>query len=478
MALARWERPIQDAEGNLVLNVWCEVRVESIGTPLAVLYSDREGTVALGNPFFTADGIPAFHALGAAYQVHVYATGFEDTYRYQAVGTGGEVDANALLQPGWLMQWEPGTTAPPSSGSVRANDADLDEATILYVSKANFAGSDIEQRLLDLSPGGKANKNLFAITASSGEQVAWAVEAVTDHSGYVELAVSGHNGVTALNAAAINVQLITTGSDGATPGLSYRFDTTTAASDPGNGKFRLNSSSHASATAAYIDNVEFLAAANVTAELDSWDDSANAVRGTLRIVDRADPTVFRLYRIVGAVVNSSGYRTVPLSYVAGNGTLADAADCALIFVPAGNDGTTSGLRYLFATATGDGDPGAGAFRLNNATLSSVTQMFIDNLDNDGGTVSGFIDTWDDPTSTIKGKLMVRSAAVPSTYALFNVTGTVVDGSGYRKVTLSHQASHGSFSAGELVGIDFDRGGDTGGGSVSFGSLLLLNSMLD
>lgn len=104
MALARWERPalIENANGYLVVvgAVWCEVRTEAAGNALADLFEDRDGLTPLSNPFQALDGVPGFHVAGGSYQVRLYTTGYDETYRYQAIGTAGEVDAENLVLVG------------------------------------------------------------------------------------------------------------------------------------------------------------------------------------------------------------------------------------------------------------------------------------------------------------------------------------------------------------------------------------------
>lgn len=94
MVLARWEKPVTDAAGNLITGLMIEVRDENAeGNPLAAgLCSDRDGEEALDNPFLMTGDVPFFHAPGGCYSVRVYKTGVDQTFRYQAVGTGAEHD--------------------------------------------------------------------------------------------------------------------------------------------------------------------------------------------------------------------------------------------------------------------------------------------------------------------------------------------------------------------------------------------------
>jgi hypothetical protein len=146
-------------------------------------------------------------------------------------------------------------------------------------------------------------------------------------------ATSATNAGNSATAAAASATAAAT----AVAALSYAFSTTTTDADPGPGVFRLNHATHASATAAYIDNAD-ADAVTVTGILDSWDDAAASVRGTLTIRSKANPAVQRTYNVTGSVVDGTGYRKLTLVYVGGNGTLSNTTPCWLIFMRGGNDG--------------------------------------------------------------------------------------------------------------------------------------------
>ena len=135
-----------------------------------------------------------------------------------------------------------------------------------------------------------------------------------------------------------------------------------------------------------------------------------------------------------------------------------------------------GLFYWFSTTVTDADPGAGYLRLNHATIGSATAAYVDNLDADGAAVSTEIDTWDDSTSTNRGKLWLRSIADPASFHAFWVTGSVVDGTGYRKLTLSHIGGSGSFAADDELMAFFVPKGDKGDPTTD--ASLLTTGLLD
>lgn len=102
MSLAAHQLTVTDLQGNVVAGAHIEVRSEVPGQPLAAVYSDRAGTVALGNPFDTdSNGFVRFFVVGGAYQIRAYvgASGAPDfeapLQRYVGIGLAQETDAPA-----------------------------------------------------------------------------------------------------------------------------------------------------------------------------------------------------------------------------------------------------------------------------------------------------------------------------------------------------------------------------------------------
>ncbi len=120
-------------------------------------------------------------------------------------------------------------------------------------------------------------------------------------------------------------------------------------------------------------------------------------------------------------------------------------------------GASPGLTQRFTSPTADADPGAGAFRLNNAALASVTAIYMDNLDAGGVDVSAYLDTFDDAgVLANRGTLEIRSASSLNAYGVFRVNNAVVDGTGYRKLAVDFIAGGGTFD-GDFV-FSFSRAG--------------------
>ncbi|MBB6469596.1 hypothetical protein HNQ96_005486 [Aminobacter lissarensis] len=123
--------------------------------------------------------------------------------------------------------------------------------------------------------------------------------------------------------------------------------------------------------------------------------------------------------------------------------------------------SVAALPFNFSTTTTDADPGAGIFRLNNAAPGSATAAYIDNVDSDGLTATVVLDTWDDSTNPVRGALTIRSKTNATIRHTYNITGSVVDGTGYRKLTLAYVGGSGTLANGAAHWLIFSRAGDAG-----------------
>jgi hypothetical protein len=129
------------------------------------------------------------------------------------------------------------------------------------------------------------------------------------------------------------------------------------------------------------------------------------------------------------------------------------------FLPAGGDSA----EFQYSTTTSDADPGAGKFRLNNATISSATEMYIDDLEYNGTDVSAWVQSWDDVSGndTNRGRIRISKTNTLDTWMVFKVTGAVTDASGYTKVSLVYIDTAGTFADDDRVFISFTASGEDG-----------------
>jgi hypothetical protein len=126
----------------------------------------------------------------------------------------------------------------------------------------------------------------------------------------------------------------------------------------------------------------------------------------------------------------------------------------------GSQGDKGGLRYTFSTAITDSDPGGGNFKFNNATIASVTQIYIDLVDVNIIDVTATIDSWDDSTNANKGMLVVQSNNNgDNTLATFQLTSTTTT-AGYRKLNVTYLSGAAPSNSEDCI-ITFHRTGDVG-----------------
>lgn len=148
---------------------------------------------------------------------------------------------------------------------------------------------------------------------------------------------------------------------------------------------------------------------------------------------------------------------------------------------AGDDGFFPGLRLTYSDTITEADPGDGYIRFNNATFSSITQIYIDNLDRDGATISGIVDLWDDiSNSAARGFLDVYKADDVTAFRKFRVTGSVTDETGYRKVLVTPvtNGSAGTLANDDNVVVFFQQSGADGADGFSPATVVDLTGLTD
>lgn len=181
----------------------------------------------------------------------------------------------------------------------------------------------------------------------------------------------------------------------------------------------------------------------------------------------ANPT---LNYMTGQVTAYTGTTlTVDVTVVGGSGTFADWA-IAIAGSPGsigltgatGATGPTPNVQVTFSTGTTDSDPGNGLLKFNNASPASTTQIYADNLDRNGTSITAWLDSFDDSTNTaLRGTIKIVQISDPTKFAIFNVTGSVVDGTGYRKIPVAYVLHSSSFTNAAVLAIEFVRTGNAG-----------------
>ena len=130
----------------------------------------------------------------------------------------------------------------------------------------------------------------------------------------------------------------------------------------------------------------------------------------------------------------------------------------------GADGSFGGVTfdYTFNSGTLAGDPGgAGWVKLNSATQSSATLIFIDDRDDNFIDIQPFLRTIDDSTSPVKGHVKITLKSSPQNFILFTISG-LTETTGYFAIDVAHVSNAGyTFQGGDDVMITFARTGDAG-----------------
>jgi len=175
------------------------------------------------------------------------------------------------------------------------------------------------------------------------------------------------------------------------------------------------------------------------------------------VADPVSNTEITINAWPGEALEDAAYEIIPVSDgIDISGRLRD-----LLAKMSAIEANGRGLFYRFSDQIEDADPGAGRLRLNAIDPVGATAVYIDNEDANGAAAAAEIDTWAGSTSLIKGVLWLRSVADPSSARAYALTGAVVDGTGYRKLTVEHIGGTGGFAADEALMVAFSRAGDQG-----------------
>ena len=120
----------------------------------------------------------------------------------------------------------------------------------------------------------------------------------------------------------------------------------------------------------------------------------------------------------------------------------------------GSASSSASIGYPITSDTSsqaDSDPGAGKFRWNNATQSSATALYIDDQTSDGVSLTT---QWANLETT--GFICLTQEDDSTKWQVWRWTTTTVDGTGYRKFTVSLIATSGSIANTKTVRATFSN----------------------
>jgi len=138
----------------------------------------------------------------------------------------------------------------------------------------------------------------------------------------------------------------------------------------------------------------------------------------------------------------------------------------------------TGITFTYSSTTSAADPGSGIFRMNSTTLSSVSSLYVDNNEKNGSSVTAWLDTFDDSTTTTnRGKIVIRGVTDPTKFAIFTPT-SVTDSTGYRTIAVTYVAGNGTWTNGQDFGFTFSPSGDKGATGAGTGDMVAANNLSD
>ena len=122
------------------------------------------------------------------------------------------------------------------------------------------------------------------------------------------------------------------------------------------------------------------------------------------------------------------------------------------------------IKFTFDNSTSMADPGTGDLRFDNATVGSVTNIAVDATSADTGNpdISAYIaDLTSGSNVAHEGYIVIKKGSTPATFAVFSITGVVVDNTGWLQIPVTHVASAGAWTAADNMYLTFSRSGNRG-----------------
>lgn len=327
-------------------------------TSLAIAVASKVFTTQSGKFFdvgnwllITSDANPAnyMHGQVTAYSgtsltVNVTNIGGSGTFADWTIRVSGTRGAVGGLGPGYTA------TSDTSFAIGVGSKAFTTQAGLAYTVGARVRassaadGNNYMEGLVTAYSGTTLTVNV-TLTGGSGTLTDWNIN------------LAGDRGVT--GASGIN---------GVSAGLSFRFNTATSG-DPGSGKVLGNNATPASITQINVSEID-VDAGDVSASLTRWGQSTTASdKGVVRIVDRITKSNYMEFKVTAAPTDAGAYRTVPVSFLSSNGTIANNADVSIEFERSGDKGLDG---------AGAGDVVGPASSVNNryAVFSGTTGKLI------------------------------------------------------------------------------------------------------
>lgn len=226
----------------------------------------------------------------------------------------------------------------PVPGPQRGDESTFDDrmdASIRWFETASQQFGDLGDNVVHNAEEAEASAATAASNASSASS-----SAVTASTAASAAAGSASAASTSAAQAAASAAGVQAAAGGATA-IYYVFDTATADADPGPGKLRLGSATQNAATVIRTDLLDKFST-DMTALLDSMDDSTSTVKGQFRLTKLGDLTHWITFNMA-AIATPAGYRNFTVAVTASSHTnpFANGDDLVLAWSRTGDRGQES-----------------------------------------------------------------------------------------------------------------------------------------
>ena len=151
-------------------------------------------------------------------------------------------------------------------------------------------------------------------------------------SGPTGAGVTGVSGVTGATGPT-GIQ----GPAGQSTGYAYTWSTQTGAVDPGTGFIRANNLTLSAATQVYISETGS-GSIPLAAVIATWDNGASVNKARIRIFDPNTPANYFEFYVSGTLTDNGTWCTLPITYIANNGSLANNLSILLVETDVGDKG--------------------------------------------------------------------------------------------------------------------------------------------
>ena len=209
-------------------------------------------------------------------------------------------------------------------------------------------GSDVVFELDAVSVAINATEATVSVyaDAAAADAAATAADAIATAADAVSTAADAASADAAKTAAEAAQAVI----EGAA--MAFTFSSTTSMADPGAGVVRFNNATLASVTAIAIDDTSAATGnPDVSAYINSWDDSTNTVKGHLIIQKIGEPQNVAIFEITG-LTDNSGWSEIAVTHVVSSGSFSNTDSIGLALARAGDQGA-GGILESLIDAKGD-----------------------------------------------------------------------------------------------------------------------------